>query len=410
MARAANREAIVYLDQALDTLGHLPQTRETTELTIDVRLGLRSAHLPLNERTRSGEHLHEAERLTRALGDQGRLARIAAYRVIQRLPAGDFDDAVRFGQEARRLSGALGDRAIEIVATHFLGMAHRSRGDFSNAIPLLERNARLEGALRYERFGTPGIPSAGSQATLADVLSQLGRFEEAIAYGEGALRVGEEADHPFTLMNGSWDLGVAYLRRGEFPRAIRLLERSVDVCRTWQILLAVHAVEASLGAAYAMASRVNEALPLIADAVEEFRRQPVHGRPGLILLWAGTTSLAAGQIDEAAGYAREALALTRKLKARSNEAHALWLAGDVASTAVAPDAEGYYREGLSLAGELGMRPLIAHCHLVLGKLYRHTGQREQAQEHLATATTMYREMDMRFWLKQAEAEMTELGR
>ena len=73
------------------------------------------------------------------------------------------------------------------------------------------------------------------------------------------------------------------------------------------------------------------------------------------------------------------------------------------------DAEGYYREALALAGELGMRPLVAHCHLGLGKLYRRTGKREQAREHLTTATTMYREMDMRFWLEKAEAAAMELG-
>jgi hypothetical protein len=60
---------------------------------------------------------------------------------------------------------------------------------------------------------------------------------------------------------------------------------------------------------------------------------------------------------------------------------------------------------MALAEELGMRPLIAHCHLGLGKLYQRTGKREEAQEHLATATAMYREMDMRFWLEQAEAEL-----
>jgi len=54
-----------------------------------------------------------------------------------------------------------------------------------------------------------------------------------------------------------------------------------------------------------------------------------------------------------------------------------------------------------------MRPLVAHCHLGLGKLYRHAGQREQAREHLTTAMTMYREMDMTYWLEQAEAEMKE---
>ena len=56
-----------------------------------------------------------------------------------------------------------------------------------------------------------------------------------------------------------------------------------------------------------------------------------------------------------------------------------------------------------------MRPLVAHCHLGLGKLSRRTGKREQAREHLTTATTMYREMDMRFWLEQAEAEWRALA-
>ena len=51
------------------------------------------------------------------------------------------------------------------------------------------------------------------------------------------------------------------------------------------------------------------------------------------------------------------------------------------------------------------RPLVAHGHLGLGKLYRRTGKRGQAQEHLTTATTMYREMGMTYWLEQAEAEI-----
>ena len=71
-------------------------------------------------------------------------------------------------------------------------------------------------------------------------------------------------------------------------------------------------------------------------------------------------------------------------------------------------ADGHYRDARALADELGMRPLVAHCHLGLGKLYRRTGNREQAREHLTTASTMYREMDMRFWLEQVEAELRPL--
>jgi hypothetical protein len=46
---------------------------------------------------------------------------------------------------------------------------------------------------------------------------------------------------------------------------------------------------------------------------------------------------------------------------------------------------------LVLAGELGMRPLVADCHLGLGRLVE------------------ARRLDMRFWLEQAEAVAMERG-
>ena len=55
-----------------------------------------------------------------------------------------------------------------------------------------------------------------------------------------------------------------------------------------------------------------------------------------------------------------------------------------------------------------MRPLIAQCHLGLGKLYRRTGKQKQTKEHLNTATTMFREMEMEFWLAKAGTELKEL--
>ena len=76
-----------------------------------------------------------------------------------------------------------------MVATSFVGATHAARGEFSEAATLFERNVALEGDLRYERFGAPAIQSALSGAWLADVLSQLGRFDEAI--GPARLAVAE---------------------------------------------------------------------------------------------------------------------------------------------------------------------------------------------------------------------------
>jgi tetratricopeptide (TPR) repeat protein len=356
-----------------------------------------------------GEHLHEAEVLARTLGDQHRLGRIATFMVIQCLHSGDYDEAVRFGREALTIARTIGDRSIEVVATSFVGHTHIARGDFSDAATFLERNVALEGDLRSERFGSPAIQSAYSGALLTDVLSQLGRFDEAIEHAEAAVRIAEAADHPFTLFFGLFYLGLAHLRRGDLPRATPILERCLDLCRTWQFVDRTPVVAAALGAAYVFAGRADEALPLVAGAVEEFRGHQDHVRPALILLCAGMTYRSAGRIDEAASHAREALALTRRLGARASDAHALCLAGDVASSGGTEDAPGYYREALALAGELGMRPLIAHCHLGLGKVCRRTGKREPAQEHFSTAATMYREMGMMYWLEQAGEEMGNLG-
>lgn len=80
-------------------------------------------------------------------------------------------------------------------------------------------------------------------------------------------------------------------------------------------------------------------------------------------------------------------------------AHALLLLGDVTSHPDRFDAASsavHYQEALALAERHGMRPLVAHCHLGLSKLYRRTGKPEHANEHLTTATTMYRVLDMGF--------------
>jgi hypothetical protein len=64
----------------------------------------------------------------------------------------------------------------------------------------------------------------------------------------------------------------------------------------------------------------------------------------------------------------------------------------------------HYRKALALAEPRGMRPLAAHCHLGLGRLHRRTGKHQEVHECLATATTMYRDMGMTYWLQKAEAD------
>jgi tetratricopeptide (TPR) repeat protein len=137
------------------------------------------------------------------------------------------------------------------------------------------------------------------------------------------------------------------------------------------------------------------------------------GGHALRLSYSGEAYLLAGRMQKAGQLAERALDLSRTHKERGYEAWALRLLGEIAAHQDSPKIElaaNHYRQARTLAEELGMRPLVAHCHLGLGKLSRRTGKREQVREHLTTATTMYREMGMTYWLEQADREMKEIPR
>ena len=117
----------------------------------------------------------------------------------------------------------------------------------------------------------------------------------------------------------------------------------------------------------------------------------------------------ANRTDDAVRVASQVLAVARDGKRRAHEAWALRALGEIASHRDPPEteqAEAFYRQAMILADERRMRPLLAHCRLGLGKLYRRLGKRQQAAEYLTTAAAMYREMQMQFWLGQAEVALS----
>src|SRR5262249_57946310 len=103
--------------------------------------------------------------------------------------------------------------------------------------------------------------------------------------------------------------------------------------------------------------------------------------------------------------AQQGLTAVAERNARGHRAPLLRLEAEVLGQQDPTAARARLEEARALAAELEMRPESAHCHLGLGKLHRRTGQREQAQEHLITAATMYRQMGMTYWLEKAEAAM-----
>jgi tetratricopeptide (TPR) repeat protein len=168
---------------------------------------------------------------------------------------------------------------------------------------------------------------------------------------------------------------------------------------------------AAVGVAYIREGRIANAIRLLTQALEQSTAAERVPFETLCHLGLGEAQERAGHLENAYAHAERALMLARTHQEQSNQAYALRLLGAITvryGPATCDQAGEYYHQALALAEELGMRPLVAHCHCGLGMLYVKTGQAEQARTALSTAMTLYRTMDMTFWLPQAEAALAQV--
>jgi class 3 adenylate cyclase/tetratricopeptide (TPR) repeat protein len=409
MAQSAHREAVGYFEQALSTLPHLPEQRDIIEQAIDLRLALRSALLPSGDQQRSLMYLREAESLAATLDDSRRLAQVSVFLAVYFDVMGAHDQAITTAQRALTLATASGDVVRQALANFYLGLAYQAQGDYRQALDCLRQTmASFDGARHHERFGQFVPPAVSSRARLAACHAELGMFAEGRVLGEEGLRIAEALAHPGSLMYAAWGIGLLSLCQGDLPRALPRLERAVGICQEANLPVYFPWVAAALGAAYTQAGRVADAVPLFTQAIA-MERVDVQA---LCCLSLGEAQVLGGRLEEAHALTERALAHALEHQERGYQAYALRLLGHIAARREPPaggQAGDYYRQALALAEELGMRPLVAHCHLGLGKLYATSGRRTEAHAELSAAVELYRVMEMTFWLPQAEAAMAQAG-
>ncbi len=411
--RCAHRAAIRYMEDALVALTRVAPTAETTRQAIDGRFAIRNWLFALGEHTRIRAHLEEAQRLAQASADTDRLGWTRVYMSNYFWREGDPERAVELGRQALEIADERRDVPLTVTANLRVGQAYHGLGDYRRATQHLQRNVlALTGEDRLAVFGLAGLPLVFSRSFLVWSLAEMGQFQEGIAHGKEAIEIADASGQMYSRAFAHFALGFLYLHRGDPERALSVLKLGHAIQETGEILALRSMFLAVLGHARTLSECTAEAVPLIEQSVDpsNFALSPQHAFPFLFL---GKAYLAAAQLEPSLEAARRSLELCRSRRDRGGEASSLLLVGETALHRTPPDAAQVLEncgQALALAKRLGMRPLVAHCHLGLGKLYRRTDKREQAQEHLATATTMYREMGMTYWLQKAEAETTDLGR
>jgi tetratricopeptide (TPR) repeat protein len=412
-ARWANREAVEFFEQALRVLGSLSESRSTLEQAFDIRLELPQALIQLREIPRALERLEECEPLAERLNDDRRRCRMLSFKAVTYALTGELEEAVSAGTRALEFARRLGDLSLRIPASTILQQVQFYRGEYENVVELARANlAAVPDELESEDFGLAAKPSVYDRGRLIFSLCELGGFEEAAKLQVEGMLLAAQTEHAYSIgwahLASSW----IHMLKGNWAQAQPLLEHATGVLKGGNVMLLIP-IAISLSAwNLAQLGEASEAVSRLGEGEELLERHATGGLSGTLgwfYPWLGRAALVLGRLDDARRLSERALEFSPRQPGFA--AHALHLLGDIATHPdrfQAKTGEIHYRKALAIAEPRGMRPLVAHCQLGLGKLYLRDGKRKRAYEHLTTATATYREMDMRFWLEQAEAEMHQM--
>ncbi|PYM90165.1 MAG: hypothetical protein DME04_24055 [Candidatus Rokuibacteriota bacterium] len=392
--RAANREAVAWLEQAVAALAHLREAPATLAQAIDVRLDLRGALYALGEFETMLVVIHEAERLARSLGDARRLGWVAFHLGESLRLAGRLNEGRELLERARSTADELHDLPLQVATNQYLGLARHALGDYVGAAA----NMRTVVSLPLEKAETTDFSHslagshagfrAVSTAWLARCLAETGTFTEAIALGRDAMQAAEALGHPYPHAFTRWALGSVHALRGDLGDAEVLLDAALTGAEAANLAVVLPQVMRMLGWVRAVRGRLEEGLVLLtrALAVAELMRIDI----AYPAIWGqlGEVHMLGGGVEDAERFGRLAVERAHAAGQRGDEARGLRLLGDVsASRGVAgvTAAERWYLDAMSLAELAAMRPLVTRCNLDLGRLLRGSGDEARAAAHFAAA-------------------------
>ena len=184
---------------------------------------------------------------------------------------GAYDQAIAAAQRALALATAGGDVVLQALANHASAIAYEAQGDYRRAIDCFGQTvASLEGARRHERFGQVVLPAVLSRANLAWCHAELGHVRRGpCPRGRRAAdcRGGGSPGEPHVGLMG--DRSAVPSAKGDLPGPSPVLERAVGICQDADLPAYFPRVAAALGAAYTLAGRVADAVPLLTQAIEQ---------------------------------------------------------------------------------------------------------------------------------------------
>jgi predicted ATPase/DNA-binding winged helix-turn-helix (wHTH) protein len=285
-----------------------------------------------------------------------------AYYVLAReaIWAGDYWQAIRFGQQAVSLLEPTAERM-------WLGMAYIVQGS----------------AYGY-----------------------LGEFDRALEAATQARNIGEVIEDRRLQSRAARLMGRGHARQGEWSAAIAALCEAL-ACSPEPHIAAV--ILDALGDAYLGQGDVNQAISVLEEAVQRLER---FGHPVQVVAMVHLSEayLLRGDQDQARALAAQGLAIGRKTSYQHSIGLALRALGRIAQAdGDLQSAERHFTEALGIFTAGQALHQVGHMHVFLVRLCHRQGKRDAAVTHLQDALALFKQMRLPYYVQQTRQLAGELG-
>jgi class 3 adenylate cyclase/tetratricopeptide (TPR) repeat protein len=395
----ANAEATTYYEQALAVARTLPPSPEVQRAHIDGVLKLAAVGLTRDDLERDRRNLDAVLPLAEALGDDRRLAQVRYWQARVPYALGDLDSALGYARESQAIADRLGDDDLAAPAVNLMGRMAFVLCDYVNAGQLLARSLA-----QMRRLGNK-TEEATAAGFLGMNMASLGDFAEARAYGDEALRLARELGNPFAEAAAYFYRAWYHDQRGEWALAIvdydaslRIADRAGDLMRIYLIKFFQGRAHVRLGQTAPGRSLIEASLALGAQLRTTFGVARVRA-------FLADCLLAGGEAEAALAQSRQAITAgteTREPFGRALGERTLAEAAAVLNPDDVETSERAMREAIRIQDEIRVRPELARSYARYARLLHGWGAAAKAEDYLALAIGMFRQMEMTWDLGEAE--------
>ena len=409
-ARSAYKEAASYFEQALEALRHLPESRQTLEQAINIRVDLGPALIAIG-----GYSAPEVERIyTQAremcerLGETPQLfpvlwglARVYDHR--------DLNMGREMGEQLLALAERVREPALLLEAHHERWANLFSLGELTSALTHTERGIELYNPQEHRQYAflygghDPGVCGLRHAAM---TLWLLGYPDQALERSRDALALAQKLSHPYSLVHALFYSAWVHQQRGERQ-----------------------AVDERIGAAVTLATEQGFTRWVLQGAVLQGWLLAQHGKgqEGILKMRQGATVVREqsyyavplaeaygkeGQSEEGLRVISEELARVHKIGERFYEVELYRIKGELLLKKPVTDeeqAEGCFQKALEVARSQSAKSLELRATMSLSRLWQKRGKQKEARQLLAEIYSWFTEGFDTADLKAAKALLEELA-